>query len=265
MTLAIICYLATALIIGATFYGLRLFMKKFLTTKWNAAAFFGGMILSVVYFVGMVLLLGVTIGKSSNIQYYNTGSFKTLVGLGFMLLFGIARYLIIKLPFYNRHHESAGASFCFGLGMAPAAFIGIYCLIMTAGLAYNGIFNGPCVQSGDQLIFSNVTQITVFAPLEGHITFGLFSTAYGFFNLIFAWFIHKLTKDKYRVSISGTFGFILMLLDALMVLTVPFFGLYGLEHWQMPIIGAVCVAIGYALVRWMPKKQKKESYIKQFD
>lgn len=259
----LVCYLITILVIFGGCLGSFAFLGKALKSAVKGGAFFGGMLLSVGYFLGMLLLFRVTF---SNEMYYDTPFFRTVVGFVFLILLALVRFLVIKIPFFNRDRVASGHSFSLGFGMAPAAFLGLYSLIMFFVVAFNGMFNGPCIEEAEGLLgFADNTMISIFTPEAGHISFGLLFVAFAFFSLLFSWLIQRISDEPHRALVSFGWGAIMMALEAVMILPVPFIKMYGLPHYALPVIGLICGAVAFLLVRFMPMIQKEGAYIKQFE
>lgn len=260
MSSVLLCYLAALVILSVGFFVICLFLKKGLSAKWKAGPFFGGILLSAVYFLGALLLFRLCF---ANDMYYNTALYRILVGFVLLMIFCFIRFLILKLPFFDYDRENAGFSLAFGFGAAPAAFLWIYSLLMLVIVAANGIFNGPCiVEESGLLSFADNTVISVFRPVAGHISFAVLFSAYALLSVVLAWVIKKITDHAHRSVVNVIWAIAVMVLETVTVLPVLFM---QLPHWSYPIIAVLCTVIAVALVKWMPIKKEESDYIKQFD
>lgn len=263
MTTVLLCYLAALVVLVGGFFGIRAFFKSTLRAKFKAGSFFGGMVLSVGIFLGMLLLFRICF---SNNMYYNTKLYRTVVGFALLLLLSFVRFMIIKLPFFDRDRKNAGYSFAAGFGAAPAAFLGIYSLLMLLIVGGNGIFNGPCIAEENGLLsFADNTMISVFRPEAGHISFAILFIVYAFYSLLFADLIRKISDHVCRMGVGVWWLVFLMILDGIMILPVPFIGMYGISHWGLSVIGIICTAAAGLLMWKMPVKEEKKEYIRQFE
>lgn len=262
MTSILLCYIIGFLLCAAGLSALYLLLKKKLE-KLRWGPFFIGVICAVAYFLIIMLLFRATFRSD---YYYNTVAFRTLVGFVFLALLALARFLLVKAVFFSRYKEEQGFSFCFGLGAAPVAFLGIYLLIMTLVVAGNGIFNGPCVvESEGYLSFADNTIISVFRPAAGHVSFAVLFVALAGMFLISGGLLCRISIKRYHPAVSVAWVIFMMVLEAVAILPLPFVSMYGLSHWQLALIVCVAAIISAVLLIVMPKERKPANYTKQFE
>ena len=263
MAKILICYFIAALVIGSGIFGLFAYLKKGLKACRKGGAFFGGMLSAAAYFLGMLLLFRVTF---SNEMYYDTPFFRTVLGFVFIALLAMIRFFAVKKFFFDRDREDAGYSFSLGFGLAPGAFLGIYALIMFFVVGCNGLFNGPCVEEAEGLLgFADNTMISIFLPEAGHISFAVLFIAFAAFNLLFGKLIQKITDEPHRAVVNIGWAVMMLVLEAVLILPVPFIKMYGLAHYGPSVIAVLCAVAAFLLVRFMPMIKKESAYIKQFE
>lgn len=259
----LLCYGIALLLLAGGVYGSLLYMKKVLKAQWKGKAFFGGILIALCYFLGIILLFRFTF--SSN-MYYDTPFFRTVVGFLYLALLALVRFMILKFPFFNHYRESGGHSLSLGFGLAPAAFLSVYALLMFFVVLFNGIFNGPCIVESEGLLsFADNTMISVFQPVAGHVSFAALFAIFGFFNLLFSRLIERITNERISLAVAILWPVALFALEAIMLLPIPFIKMYDLAHYALPIIAGICAGIAFLLVQFMPTKKKEAKYIKQFE
>ena len=211
----------------------------------------------------IVILFRVTFGTDT---YYDTPLFRVLVGMVYVVLTALLRFLLVKGIFFNRYKEEQGYSFVWGFGSTPAIFLGLYLLIMTFVVAVNGIFNGPCiVESEGYLSFADNTIISVFQPTAGHISFAVLFLAFSVLHLASAYLMNKLSVRPYNLSIIIFWPIMLLVLEGIALLPIPFIAMFQMSHWQVALVGVIAAAISVALVIFMPRDNRPVEYIKQFE
>lgn len=259
MTSLLLCYGIALLLIAAGLGGGAFLLKK----KLHVGIFCLGVISTVALFFVILLLFRLTFGTD---QYYNTPFFRTMVGFVFLALLWLLWILIVKSAFFNRYKEAEGLSFCFGFGAAPALFMGIYLLIMLPVVGFNGLFNGPCeVAEEGYLTFADNTIITVFRPAAGHISFAVTFLLFAMMTLSTGILLRKICEEKIRTGVIVGWTILAVALNAAAVLPLPFFAMYGLDHWQLAVLSAVLALIHVLLVIFIPKIPKDATYTKQFE
>ena len=263
MTHILLCYLAALIICAACFAAIYIILKKAFKIQTRWAVFFGGVLFALAYYAGVMLLFQATFRTQ---QYYNTTAFRTLVGLVFLLLFCFARFLILHIFFFRQDREQQAFSFAFGFGFAPAAFLAAYLLIMSLVIAFNGIFNGPAVMEESGLLsFEDNTIISVFRPVLGHVSVALLFCFAAVLSITLCWFMRRISTRDYHPAIRTIWLILLLLVESAAVLPVPFMKMYGLAHWQLPLIAAAAAGVNLLLVRMMPGERKTPHYSKQFE
>ncbi len=263
MSLVLWCYLAALAICAAAFAALYIFQRKIQKIKLHTGFFFGGLLFSIAYFVGIMALFRMTFTSQ---DYYNTIAFRTMVGMVFLAILCFIRFLILKIFFFNHDRNEQGFSFSFGFGIAPSAFLAAYLLIMLIVVAFNGLFNGPCiVEENGCLSFADNTIISIFRPVSGHLSFAFLFLLFCGISYAFSLFIEKICARNYSPVIVVVWLILLLLPESVLVLVVPFMKMYSFEHWHLLIIAFFCALASFLLVKFIPLEQKPESYTQQFE
>ncbi len=263
MSSVLLSYVAALAVLIAGFLGIYLFLEKKLQIKIRWGMFFLGIITTVFYCAAIVLLFRVTFSVD---YYYNTVFFRSMVGLVFLAILCVVRLLVVRSTFFKNHRVEQGYSFSFGFGIAPAALMGVYLLLMTLVVAGNGLFNGPCiVEEEGYLSFADNTIITIFRPVAGHVSVALVFIAYAVMMTASAHLLQKLSKGNYRFGVSVAWTFFMILLEAGAILPLPFISMYKLDHWQLAVIVGIFAAINVLLVRFIPKVKSSTTYTRQFE
>lgn len=263
MTEIMLFYIAAFLLCGLGFAALFIFVKNKLQAKLRWGSFFIGVIAAVVYFLIILLLFKASF---SNDNYYNTPWFRALVGFVYVALLGLARLMLVKSCCFNRYKEAQGYSFSFGFGSAPLAFLAIYCLIMTLVVGGNGIFNGPAVvEKAGYLSFADNTIISVFRPAAGHLSFAILFLFVMIMIMASGYCMHRLSEQQYPLVITVGWVVMVVVLEALALIPIPFITMFRLAHWQLAVIAGFSAAASVALACFMPQKQKPANYTKQFE
>lgn len=263
MTEILLFYVAALIVCLLSLAAVFFFIKNKLQAKLQWGSFFIGVIAAVAYYLIIVLLFKATF---SNKNYYNTTLFRALVGFVYIALLGLARLLLVKACFFNRYKEDRGYSFCFGFGSAPVAFLSLYLLIMTLVVGGNGIFNGPAVvENAGYLSFADNTIISVFRPAAGHLSFAILFFFIAVMVMTSGYFMYRLSEQSFPLAVTVGWIVMLIVLETVALVTVPFITMFQLAHWQLAVIAGIAAAISVALVVFMPKKPKPVNYTKQFE
>ena len=200
-----------------------------------------------------------------NGNFYNTPFFQAFVGTVYLILLAAFRNFLVKALFFNKYHENAGYSFCFGFGYAPAAFIGIFCMIMFLIVAGNGLFNGPAtVLENGRLCFADNTIIEMTGPIWGYVTFGIITFAFSGVLVLCGNMLWKISEQKLGFWVSVIWFCAFTALEASIVGLIHYI-LYGLNYWIAAMIALVILCFAVALIRFIPKKKKDSKYTKQFE
>ncbi len=263
MTEILLCYIVSLAVIAAGFAAFLVYFKRGAKIRLQAGSVLIGILSAVLYFALLVLLFMATFSTD---YYYNTVFFRSLVGFVFIALLCLARLLLTRSVFFNRDKDSQGLSFCFGFGAAPAVLLAVYLLIITLVVAFNGLFNGPCVvEEGEYLSFADNTIISVFRPAAGHISFALLAVFYAVITTASGFVLRKFSARPYGIFVTVLWVVLMILLETVAVFPVPFISMFQLDHWQLPLIGAIAAAGSATLARFMPKEKKPADYTKQFE
>lgn len=263
MTEILLFYIAALLVCALGFAATFIFLKNKLQAKFRWGSFFIGVIAAVVYFLIILLLFKASF---SNDNYYNTAWFRALVGFVYVALLALARLMLVKGCCFNRYKEDQGYSFSFGFGCAPLAFLAIYCLIMIFVVGGNGIFNGPAVvEKAGYLSFADNTIISVFRPAAGHLSFAILFLFVMIMVIASGHCMHRLCEQQFSLAISVGWVVMLVVLEALALVPVPFITMFRLAHWQLAVIAGFSAAVSVVLAFFMPQKQKPANYTKQFE
>lgn len=263
MTSLLLCYAAALLLLFAGFFGIFYFLKKAVKIKPHWGMFFLGIIIAVVTAAAVVLLWRVTF-RTDN--YYNTALFRTLVGFVYLALLCFLRILIVRNAAFANYREDMGYSFCFGFGAAPGLFLGVYLLIMLPVVGFNGLFNGPCIVAEEgYLTFEDNTIITVFRPAAGHISFALAFLFFAVMTVGTGIILHKATHRLLHRGVPTAWTIFAIVIEAAAILPLPFFGMYGLQHWALAVMEGVLGAAMILLAFLMPDIKEAATYTKQFE
>ncbi len=261
MSSVILIYLVALLLGAGGLFGISYFLKKFKGTQFRKLWLFVGVILSIAYY-GLELLLFKS--TFSTIDYYNTQSFKIIVGFLFLMLFCLARLILTKVIFFNRQKTDSGLSFCLGFGSAWALLFTLYLLIFTFVLAYYGIFEGPCVvDTSGRLVFVDSTAISVFRPVVGHISFSVFFLSLAMICVSNGSLLAKMAKNTIHPAISATWCILLIAVESVTIQAVLYIN--AIPHWAIALNGVVMAAISVLLVQFIPIRKKEPDYTKQFE
>lgn len=255
-------YIGALLIcIAGVISGILLLKKQ--KIRFHIGAFALGIITAILSVVAIILLFRLLFAGS---DYYNTVFFRTMVGSVILSILCGLRFLLLKSTCFNRDREDLGYSFGFGFGFAPLLFVGLYLLIMTLILAGNCLFNGPCIIEEAYLSFADNTIISIFRPVEGHLSFAFIFAYYA--GLVWAsckW-NEQLNLERYSTPVLILSSVFLFIFEGISLLLIPFMKMYGLSHWQLAICIGVFFVLSVLLVCFVPKAKEKDStYTKQFE
>ena len=78
-------------------------------------------------------------------------------------------------------------------------------------------------------------------------------------------YTEKITFESYHPAVSVGWCILLILLEAVSVLPIPFIKMFELKHWQLPLIAGIVGLLSVLLVFFMPKQKKTPTYTKQFE
>ena len=263
MTSLLLCYAAALVLFVAAFIGTLFFIKRFLKEKPHWGMFFLGIIVAAVSAAAVVVLWMVTF-RTEN--YYNTPFFRTMVGFVYLLLICLVRVLIVRGALFGNYREDKGYSFCLGFGAAPGLLLTAYLLIMLPVVAFNGLFNGPCtVAEEGYLTFADNTIITVFRPAAGHVSFALAFFFFTVMTVATGVLLRKVTQQRCRPGVPVIWTILAVMLEAGAILPIPFFSMYGLQHWHLPLIVGILATVLVLLARFVPEAQEEATYTKQFE
>lgn len=263
MNSLLLCYAASLLVLLAGFFGILFFIQKGIKIKFHWGMFFLGIIIAVITAAVVVLLWRVTF-RTDN--YYNTVFFRTLVGFVYLGLLCFLRILIVRNAAFANYHEEKGYSFCFGFGAAPGLLMGAYLLIMLPVVGFNGLFNGPCIVAEEgYLTFADNTIITVFRPAAGHISFALAFLFFAVMAVGTGIILHNATHRLLRRGVSTVWTVFAIVIEAGAILPLPFFRMYGMQHWALAVTEGVLAVVMILLAFLMPDVKEEVTYTKQFE
>ncbi len=183
-----------------------------------------------------------------------------------LCLLSMVHFLLVRFGLLTGTVKDQGQSFGLGFGLSPILFVGFYVLIMIAVLLKNCLFNGPGIINDGYISFADNTIIAIFQPVIGHVSFASALLFYAAFVIAFDCYVQKINFGKYPLSVSIIWCILLVFMEGLSILPIPFIKMYGLEHWHLPIITGVLALMAGLFVRFMPKKKEMDTtYTKQFE
>ncbi len=225
---------------------------------------FMGIIVSVVYFTVLLVLFFSTFNATSE-QYFNTGSFRLVIGFVYVLLLCLIRSLIIRGTLFAQEKREQGMSLTFGFGLGPALLLGIYLFMMAVVILYNGIAHPPAEWNADgYLLFSNNTIIGMIFPTPAsHLYIVLAFIGYLAMVLANGWFYKRVSEQVISPVIVVLYAGGLALLETSVILPIPFIEMDA--YWALTIISVVAALIAITLVYFLPKEKNPADYTKQFE
>lgn len=263
MVEVLIFYLCSTLAaIAAIFGGVLWFKKK--EVDLHLKFFFLGIIVSVVYFTVLLVLFFSTFNATSD-QYFNTGSFRVLIGFVYVFILCLVRSLIFRGTLFAREKREQGMSLSFGFGVGPALLLGIYLLMMAVVILYNGIVHSPVEWNAEgYLLFADNTIIGMIFPMPAaHLYIMLAFIGYMAMVLANGWFYKQISQRVISPVIVVSFAIGLALLETGTILPIPFVDMGS--YWGLSIIGTVAAILAITLVCFLPKEKKPMDYTKQFE
>ncbi len=265
MSKILIFYAVSILACVLGFFGIKTLVERGLKTSIRWRNFFIGMLASVVYFAGALVLIYITF---NNNYYYNNAFFRTMVGSLYFVLLALVRFYVTKKFFYDQNKISAGLSFSFGFGFSPVLFLGVYLLLMLLIVSFNALFNAPFTLEADGILsFADNTLISVFQPADGHLSFALVFVGFDCFAVAFSAFIKRITSKHYHFGAVLGWTCLFLLLEAVALMPIPFMMQFGFRHWQLAIIEWICVGLAIVLALFIPGKEPDPhpDYQRQFE
>ncbi len=261
MASVLLVYLAAVLLGVLGLIGLWQFLKRIKKVRIRWGFLVVGLVVSVLYYVLELLLFTSTFGD--NIEYYNTLTFRIVVGFLFLAFFCLARLIITKKVFFDRRLHQNGLSFCYGFAGAWSALFTLYLFVMTLVLAYYGIFVGLEADDAGRMIFNDGTAISVFRPLIGHLSFAVFFVSLAVIGVASGAFLAKIVEKKVRPVISAIWIVLLMLFESIAIQMVLYIN--AIPHWGIAINSVVMALLSVLLVRFVPIPKDAEPYTMQFE
>ena len=248
--------------VGAVIGAFLWFKKKEIAIR--PLFLFLGVIISVVYFAILLVLFFSTFNATSD-QYFNTASFRGLIGFVYVFLLCIVRSLITRAALFAQEKREQGMSFAFGFGIGPALLLGIYLFMMAMAILYNGIAHSPVEWNADgYLLFADNTIIgMVFSTPAAHLYMMLALISYLPTILANGLFYKKISERVFSPVIVVGFAVGLALLETGAILPIPFINMNS--YWGLAIIGVIVALLSIALVCFLPKEKKAKDYTKQFE
>jgi len=261
MASVLLIYFAVALLGALGLFGIWYYLKNVKKVHIYRGLLLVGFVVSIVYYVLELLLFTSTFGD--NIDYYNTLTFRVVVGFLFLVFFCLVRVIITKKVFFNARLKAHGLSFYFGFAGAWAALFALYLFVLALVLSYYGIFVGLESVTDEYLAFSDGTKIMVFRPLIGHLSFGVFFVALGVIGMASASLLAKLAEKRVRPFFALVWVILLMILETATIQTALYIN--AIPHWAIALNSAVMAVFCVLLVRFIPLSDKAEEYTKQFE
>lgn len=248
--------------VGAIVGGFFWFKKK--EIKIRPAFLFLGIIVSIIYFVILLILFFSTFNATSD-QYFNTASFRILIGFVYVFALCITRSLILRGTVFVQEKREQGMSLAFGFGAGPALLLGIYLFMMAVVIIYNGIAHSPVEWNSDgYLLFSNNTIIGMIFPTPAaHLYMMLTFVSYLPTILANGWFYKQVSRRAISPVIVVCIAVGLALLETGAILPIPFINMNS--YWGLTIIGGVVSLLSIVLVSFLPREKKPADYTKQFE
>ena len=261
MASVLLVYLAAVLIGALSLFAIWSFLKKNKGIRIRRGLVAAGVVVSIVYYILELLLFTSTFGD--NIDYYNTLTFRVVVGFLFLAMFCLVRIIITKKVFFNVRLKEQGLSFYMGFAGTWSALFTVYLFVMTLVLAYYGLFVGVETFDAERLVFNDGTAIAVFRPLIGHISFAVFFASLGVIGMASGAFLAKIAEKKVRPFFSAVWIILLMILESVAIQMALYIN--AIPHWGVAANSVIMAALSVLLVRFVPTSKAPEEYTKQFE
>ena len=97
---------------------------------------------------------------------------------------------------------------------------------------------------------------------------GKWDLAFLFFavtELAFAVLLRKVTQERRPAYVPVLWSLLAILIETISILPIPFFAMYSLRHWQLPVVLGIMAAAMALLACFVPKTKEELTYTKQFE
>lgn len=263
MTEVLLYYLASIAVAVALVVGTALFLKK-KKIKPRMLFVFLGSIISVIYFVVMMVLFFSTFNANSD-QYFYSNGYVICIGLVYVFLLSLVRALLVnKTMFANERNDNA-FSFLWGFGATPAVFMAFYMLIYTVILLVKWTTLGAGEfdpVSGSFWFADNYRYNPIVYPLAGHLYIMLAFFAVGVLILANGWLYKVLNERKMPAWLACLYAGGFALLESLAFIVFPF---ADGAYWKFAVVSGLCAIVAVVMTLFLPKEKKPADYTKQFE
>ena len=263
LSYVIFCYVAELLISALPIFLYFILKKKIKRVK--PFSFMAGMLFFAAFMIGALALIGYL---NANMSYIMTKSLKILIVFGSVGLIFILRYIVYNVFLFDKDKTKTARSFSAGFGFGGALVNILFALVMIV-IVISALISSKYVgfdNAMGALKFENGSNVVVFQPLFGHISFSVCAILFIIEELL----VYKIFKTLYYKRIKTIYIFTLNLITGIiqttfvsLIISISFLS-YSNVILSIMLLGLLILTVFINYISNKIKEKSTEEYIKQF-